>query len=111
MADKVTICSGCQTTGRPAKGAEMADRLAVLLSGTGIVVATTDCMIVCGQPVTVSVRSTGKAAYLFSAVDPDTQVEEVATFARLYAATSDGIVDDVRPCGDLRFRLIGRLPA
>ena len=74
-------------------------------------VGTTDCMIVCGQPVTVAFRQEGKAAYLFSGVDPDTQIEELATFARLYAEAPDGVVDDVRPCGELRFRLIGRIPA
>lgn len=111
MAEVVTICEGCRKAGGPALGAVMADRLRGLLADTATEVRLTDCMIVCGDPVTVSVRAEGKAAYLFSGVDPETQVSEVATFVRLYAATPDGIVEDVRPCGDLRFRLLGRIPA
>ncbi len=111
MADRITICEGCRATSDVApKGAAMAARLRALV-GPETDVATTDCMIVCGKPVTVSVRATGKVAYLFSGVDPDSQTEELATFAALYAAAPDGIVDDVRPCGQLRFCLVGRIPA
>ena len=107
MADRITICESCRSDG-PAKGAALAERLGGMV---GAEVATTDCMIVCGKPVTVSFRATGKAAYLFSGVDPDTQAEEIAEFARLYADAADGIVNDVRSIGQLRFCLIGRIPA
>jgi predicted metal-binding protein len=110
MVCRVTICEGCRTEGGPAKGAAMAEALRGLVPG-GVEVALTDCMIVCGAPVTVSVRAEGKAAYLFSGVQPDVQVAEVATFVGLYLAAEGGIVEDVRPCGDLRFRLVGRIPA
>ena len=108
MLDRITICAGCRTADRPAPGQALADRLRGMV---GADVATTDCVIVCGAPVTVSFRATGKAAYLFSGVDPEAQAGELATFAALYAAAHDGIVEDVRPCGDLRLRLIGRIPA
>ena len=107
MADRITICESCRSDG-PAKGAALAERLRGMV---GAEVATTDCMIVCGKPVTVSFRATGKAAYLFSGVDPETQAEEIAEFARLYADAADGIVNDVRSIGQLRFCLIGRIPA
>ncbi len=110
METKITICSGCRAGDEPARGFGLADRLRGLV-GSGVDVGLTDCMIVCGQPVTVSFRAPGKAAYLFAGVDPDTMADNLATFARLYMASPDGIVDDVRPCGDLRFRLIGRIPA
>ena len=106
---RVTICESCREAGGEAAGRAMARALAPLLP-EGMEVAVTDCMIVCGQPVTVSVRAPGKAAYLFAGVEPG-QVGEVATFARLYAQSPDGLVEDVRPCGDLRFRLVGRIPA
>ncbi len=107
MGDRITICESCRSDG-PAKGATLADRLRPLVEAE---VNTTDCMIVCGNPVTVSFRAEGKAAYLFSGVDPETQAEEVAEFARLYAAADDGLVEDVRSIGQLRFCLIGRIPA
>lgn len=108
MADRITICAGCRAAGDPARGAELADRLRPLVAAE---VATTDCMIICGNPVSVAFRATGKAAYLFSGVDPQTQAEELAEFARLYANAEDGIVEDVRSCGQLRFCLVGRVPA
>jgi predicted metal-binding protein len=111
MGDTLTICSGCRATDSPAKGGNLAKRLESALAGSGTRVALVDCMIVCGEPVTVSFRAEGKAAYLFSGVNPETQAENLVTFARLYADAADGIVDDVRPCGDLRFRLVGRIPA
>jgi predicted metal-binding protein len=110
MTQRITICSGCRAAGGQPGGEAMAAQLQGLL-GDLASVGTTDCMIVCGQPVTVSVREEGKAAYLFSGVDPEAQIEELATFARLYAEAPDGIIEDVRPCGELRFRLIGRIPA
>ena len=68
-------------------------------------------MQVCGRPVAVSFRGAGKAAYLFEGVDPVAQVEEIVAFAGLYATAKDGIVEDARPCGDLRLCLDGRIPA
>ncbi len=108
MADRITICSSCRTTDGPAKGAALAETLRSRVTAE---VATTDCMIVCGNPVTVSFRATGKAAYLFSGVDPDTQADEIVEFARLYALADDGLVRDVRSIGQLRFCLVGRIPA
>ena len=110
MTQRITICSGCRTAGNQPGGDAMAATLQGLV-GDLASVGTVECMIVCGQPVTVSVREEGKVAYLFSGVDPASQVEELATFARLYAEATDGVIDDVRPCGELRFRLIGRIPA
>lgn len=111
MTDRITICEGCKgATEATPKGAALAARLRALVAPE-IEVTTTDCMIVCGKPVTVSFRAEGKAAYLFSGVDPETQTNELAVFAELYANAGDGIVDDVRPCGQLRFCLIGRIPA
>lgn len=110
MTAAITICAGCREGETPPQGRALAERLAPLVAGLADV-RTTDCMIVCGKPVTVSFRAPGKAAYLFAGVDPETQAGELATFARLYAEAQDGLVDDVRPCGELRFRLIGRIPA
>ncbi len=107
--DRITLCGGC----RPGEGAALADGLRTLLAEEGLAtgVALTDCMVVCERPVTLSVRAEGKAAYLFSGVDPVTQADEIVAFARLYADAPGGIIEDARPCGDLRYLLVGRLPA
>lgn len=99
MADRIIICTGC------AGGAE----LAAALDGQ-VSVELTDCMNVCDAPVSLAVRATGKAAYLFTGVDPD-RPEDVVAFAKLYAAAADGQITDARPAGELRFKLVGRIPA
>ena len=100
MTDRVSVCGGCG-------GGPLAGLLQARLGDVALV----DCMHVCGKPVAVSFRAAGKVAYLFAGVDPLTQVEEIVTFAGLYGAAKGGIVEDVRPCGDLRLCLVGRIPA
>lgn len=100
MTDRVSVCGGCG--GGPLVG---------LLQARLAEVALVECMHVCGKPVAVSFRGAGKAAYLFAGVDPQTQVDEIVTFAGLYAVAKGGIVEDARPCGQLRLCLVGRIPA
>lgn len=99
MTDRVSICGGCG--GGPLVG---------VLQARLPDVALVECMHVCGRPVAVSFRGPGKAAYLFAGVDPAAQVEDIVVFAGLYAAAKGGIIDDARPCGDLRLCLVGRIP-
>jgi len=99
MRDRIIICTGC------VGGAE----LAAALQGR-VNVETTDCMNVCSTPVSLAVRATGKAAYLFTGVSPDSP-DDVVAFAQLYADAPDGKIADARAAGDLRFCLIGRIPA
>ena len=97
--DRFIVCTGC--TG----GADLARALA-----GRVPVETTDCMNVCDKPVSLAVRATGKVAYLFTGVDPDAP-EDIEAFAKLYADAEDGHIMDVRPAGELRFCLVGRIPA
>ncbi len=97
--DRFIVCTGC--TG----GADLARSLK-----GHVQVETTDCMNVCDSPVSLAVRAEGKAAYLFTGVDPDAP-EDVAAFAKLYAESPDGQIMDARPAGALRFCLVGRIPA
>jgi predicted metal-binding protein len=99
MAGRVTVCTGCE--GGEALAAALSEHISV---------SRTDCMNVCSNPACVSVREDGKAAYLFGGVSADL-ASDVAMFAALYDAAEGGIVSDARPIGDLRFRLIGRIPA
>ena len=100
MTDRVSLCGGCG-------GGVLAGLLQARLDDVVLV----DCMQVCGRPVAVSFRGAGKAAYLFAGVDPVAQVEEIVVFAGLYRDSKSGIVEDARPCGELRLCLVGRIPA
>ncbi|MFQ3183988.1 MAG: putative metal-binding protein [Alteromonas macleodii] len=97
--DRFIVCTGCSG------GADLAKALI-----GRVAVETTDCMNVCDKPISFAVRATGKAAYLFTGVDPDF-TEEIEAFAKLYAASSDGQIMDARAAGALRFCLVGRIPA
>lgn len=97
--DRFIVCVGCSG------GAD----LARALEGR-VPVETTDCMNVCDRPISLAVRAEGKAAYLFTGVDPDAP-EDIEAFAKLYANSPDGQIMDVRPAGALRFCLVGRIPA
>lgn len=99
MTDRFIVCTGC------AGGAALADRLEGRIS-----VERTECMNVCDAPVTLAVRARGKVAYLFTGVDPD-RPEEIEAFAKLYSDAPRGEIADARPCGELRFCLVGRIPA
>lgn len=97
--DRFIVCTGCSG------GADLAKALA-----GRVAVETTDCMNVCDKPISLAVRAHGKAAYLFTGVDPDAP-EDIEAFAKLYADSEDGQIMDARSAGNLRFCLVGRIPA
>ena len=73
-----------------------------------IEVAPVACMSGCTHPQAVSFREPGKVAYLFGDLAVD-DLPDLARFARLYAASSDGRFEDARVLGDLRFKAIARI--
>ncbi|WP_375260368.1 DUF1636 family protein [Palleronia sp.] len=69
-----------------------------------------ECLNACGKPVALSMQGRG-TGYLFNGVDPVTDAHDIAATARIYMAAPGGVIEDARPCGRLRFCLLGRLPA
>lgn len=104
---KITLCSSCalgqsgfaEPLGRALEQASIAAEIALI-----------DCMSGCARASTIAFRDTGKTAYLFGEVTAD-DLPDLITFARLYAATSDGNLPDARPLGNLRTKAIARIPA
>lgn len=103
----VTLCRTCRDA-----DPTLVDQLTEALSGAGITVKVqqVDCMSGCKRPQTLSVRQSGKTAYLFGEIITD-DIGDVVTFLRLYAESSDGNFTDARPLGNLRFKAIARIPA
>lgn len=97
----LSICITC------AGGADLADALDAVLNAP---VRRVECMNVCTKPACLSLRAPGKAAYLFGDVTRG-DAPNVPTLLALYDAAADGIIDDARALGDLRMKLIGRIPA
>ncbi len=106
--ETIFICAGCDAS---AAGLAASLREALDRAGLTVKVAQPECMNVCARPITVAARAPGKHAYLFGDVDPARDLEGLVAFARLYAAAPDGAIEDARPLGELRTRLIGKIPA
>lgn len=102
---RVTICGAC----RNGAGAALARAVGDLV-GEAAEVRLAPCLLGCGRPLALAVEAPAKGAYVFAGVDPATAAEGLAAFVRLFAGAPGGEVRDARPCGDLRFRLIARLP-
>ena len=49
------------------------------------------CMSVCKRPATMSIISPGKFTFTVGDLDPETTTDDIITFAKLYAASQDGI--------------------
>ena len=99
---RVSVCIGCEG------GAALAAALEAL--SPPVAAQRVPCMNVCDNPACVSVRATGKPAYLFAGVGAG-QAAEVAAFRAMFEGSETGEIADARPLGRLRFCLIGRIPA
>ncbi|WP_224380127.1 DUF1636 family protein [Roseovarius carneus] len=106
--DVMTVCSTCEG----AEGPAFADALRAALAEAGLGVQVRDwpCMNACARPVSLAFRAPQKATYLFGDVTLE-DAGDVVAFAKLYAASPDGWIDDARAIGRLRHCLIGRVPA
>ncbi len=103
---RLTLCSSC-----PLGRSGFADRLQAALDQAEIAatVATVDCMNGCKRQSTFAARAPGKTAYLFGDLT-ESDLPDLLTFARMYAASADGNFADARPLGQLRMKAIARIP-
>lgn len=110
MADIVYVCDTCAAPAEAPKGAAFAGALRAA-EPKGVEIRTVSCLNMCNAPLALALRAPGKVAYLFSGVQPDTDVADTLALIRLYRAAPDGVITDARPAGRLRFCLAGRIPA
>lgn len=103
MAWRFVICTGCGATSAPLEAA-------LARTCPDIAVARAPCLAVCAEPVTLAAHGRGLATYVFSGLTAG-DAEDVAAFARAYRAAPAGWIEDARPLGRLRFRLVTRVPA
>jgi len=109
MTHRVVICSTCE--GTDGKGFAVQLRAALSDAGLSYDVQDFDCMSNCGRPLSVAFKADGKATYLFGDVDTERDLQDVVAFARMFADSTDGWIEDARDAGRLRHCLIGRIPA
>lgn len=107
---QLVICDTCAALGDRAKGTDWAGEIRAAAKGIDVNVKTTSCMNMCASPVSFALQAAGKATYLFSKGDPDTDTENLIALLRLYDAAPDGVITDARGIGRLRNCLVGLVP-
>lgn len=65
----------------------------------------------CARPVSLALQSPERATYFFGGVDLEADVADIVATLRAYLDAPKGWIEDARPCGRLRFCLVGRVPA
>lgn len=113
---RLVVCASCAPPDGPATGQRLVAALREMLASgdpglSGYVIETGECMQACTEPQALAFQAAGKAQYLFSNVDANSQTDEISAFALLYRQSAGGVIDDARACGQLRFCLRGKLPA
>ena len=118
MGHQITICTSCRhkdSTCRP--GYELIERLRRAINSAGDALPETfevsgvACMAGCSRPCTVAYHGSRKATYLFGDIDPETDIDDLVTFARQYAFLHDGWCSSVDRPGKLRTATLARIPA
>ena len=103
----VTLCQTCRDADLtlPAQLAKALDAASLRVE-----LQQVDCMSGCDRPQTLSIRQSGKTAYLFGKIST-TDIPDILVFLRHYDTQKDGNFADARVLGDLRFKAIARIPA
>ncbi len=103
---KLTLCTSCDL-GRGGFATTLA--AALIDAGSTAKVQEVDCLSGCPRPSALSVRDTGKVAYLFGDLT-EADLPDLIRFTQLYAASPDGTFPDARLLGPLRTKAIARIP-
>ncbi|MHA6346909.1 DUF1636 family protein [Roseivivax sp. CAU 1761] len=107
--ERLLICTSC--AGAPDAAGRATLARALEAAGAAIVVAGQPCLNACGRPVTLALQGPGRATCLFVETRPEADRADLAATIRAWRAAPAGWIEDARPCGRLRFCLIGRVPA
>ena len=118
MDHRITVCTSCRHKGTECRpGYELIERLRRAIAAAGDAVPETfeisgvACMAGCDRPCTVAYHGTRKATYLFGDIDPQTDIDDLVSFARQYAYLQDGWCSSVDRPGKLRTATLARVPA
>lgn len=118
MNHRITICTSCKQKGTQCRpGYELIERLRQAIAEAGdaipdaLELSGVAWMAGCDRPCTVAYFGTKKATYLFVDIDPETDIDDLVTFARQYAYLHDGWSSSVDRPGKLQKSTFARVPA
>ncbi len=110
---RVYVCVTCRhetdSGGDARAGARLYDGLVASDNG-GLDLIPVECLSVCKRPCTVSFAAPGKWTYVYGDLPPEAGVSLVLEAARLYAATTDGLIPwKLRPDA-IKRGVVARIP-
>ena len=115
---KISVCISCKHKGTACQpGYELIAKLREAIDSAGAAIpedfeiSGVACMAGCDRPCTVGYHSSRKATYLFGDIDPDTDIEDLVSFARQYAHLHDGWCSAFDRPGKLKKSTLARVPA
>lgn len=97
------LCAGCCGA-----AGSLAQAIGAAVPGRQLLLAS--CLSVCKAPATLAAQGPGRATYVFSGLSAE-DAPDIVAFARAYDAAPYGWIEDARPLGRLRLRLVTRVPA
>ena len=111
------VCTTCRAgeepvEGRPAPGARLHERLAVLLAGTPeapVRLLDVKCLSNCTQGCAAAIAGPGKWSYLLGGLDLD-RAPDLLEYAAIYAASRSGVVMPSKRPASLAAMVCGRIP-
>jgi predicted metal-binding protein len=115
---RISVCISCKHKGKSCQpGYELIAKLREAIDSAGEAISEdfeisgVACMAGCDRPCTVAYHGSRKATYLFGDIDPETDVDDLVSFARQYAHLHDGWCSSVDRPGKLRKTTLARVPA
>ena len=115
---RISVCTSCKHKGTSCTpGYELIERLRRAIDAAGdsipeeFEISGVACMAGCDHPCTVAYYGYRKATYLFGDIDPDTDIDDLVSFARQYAYLNDGWCSSVDRPGKLRKSTLARVPS
>lgn len=105
----LTLCRSCAPE---TAGAQLAalDR-AFAEAGLPVSLRGQACLNACSRPQAMALQGAGRATYVFHAVDPETDIDDILGTVRTYLAAEQGWITDAAACGRLRLCLRARIAA
>ncbi len=107
----------CRAEGEPAlplegrAGRRLYGVLATEAAGDpSLQVVPVECLSVCKRPCTVSFASPGKWTYVYGDLSPETGAPTLVAAARLYGATSDGLIPWKQRSDAIKKGVVARVP-
>lgn len=105
----LTLCLSCAPKKTTAQIAVLEQAFAE--AGLPVRLRGQECLNACSQPQALALQGAGRATYVFHAVDPEADIDDILATVRTYLAAERGWITDATACGRLRLCLRARIAA